>query len=124
GAIDTIAAQADAPYTFLVLGLDTREENADQRSDIIMVSRVDPVANSVRTLSIPRDLYVEIPGYGWEKINAAYQRGLASSDLDWEAAAQLTADTIAHNLGVTIDSGFAMTSMTRFPAIIDAVGGI
>ncbi len=124
GAIDTIAAQTESPYTFLVLGLDTREENADQRSDIIMVSRVDPAANTVRTLSIPRDLYVDIPGYGWEKINAAYQRGLADSDLDWEAATQLTADTIAHNLGVSIDSGFAMTSMTRFPAIIDAVGGI
>ncbi len=124
GAIDPVAAQTDAPFTFLVLGLDTREENADQRSDIIMVSRVDPAANTVRTLSIPRDLYVEVPGYGWDKINAAYQRGLALSDLDWEQAAQLTADTIAHNLGVSIDSGFAMTSMTRFPAIIDAVGGI
>jgi LCP family protein required for cell wall assembly len=125
GAIDPVAAQSDAPFTFLVLGLDTREENADQRSDIIMVSRVDLSANSIRTLSIPRDLYVEIPGYGWDKINAAYQQGLASStDLDWEEAAQLTADTIAHNLGVTIDDGFAMTSMTRFPAIIDEVGGI
>jgi LCP family protein required for cell wall assembly len=124
GAIDSVAAQSDAPFTFLVLGLDTREENADQRSDIIMVSRVDPSANTIRTLSIPRDLYVEIPGYGWDKINAAYQRGLASSDLDWEEASQLTADTIVHNLGVEIDSGFAMTSMTRFPAIIDAVGGI
>ena len=117
-------AQDTGTYTFLVLGLDTREENADQRSDIIMVARVDLVANVVRVLSIPRDLYVEIPGYGDDKINAAYALGLASSpDLDWEVAAALTAETIDHNFGVRID-GAAMTGMNRFPVIIDAVGGV
>lgn len=121
----TTAAQSTQGYTFLVLGLDTREENEDQRSDILMLARVEPDLGVVRVLSIPRDLYVEIPGYGWNKINAAYQRGLAASgDLDWEAAAQLTADTIEHNLGVTVADGFVMTDMNRFPAIVDAVGGV
>lgn len=120
-----VSAQAGEGYTFLVLGLDTREQDENQRSDIIMIARVDPALGTVRVLSIPRDLYVEIPGYGWDKINAAYQRGLAASgDLDWEVAAQLTADTIEHNLGVTVADGFAMTDMNRFPAIIDAVGGV
>jgi LCP family protein required for cell wall assembly len=124
GTYEPVLGQESDRYTFLVLGLDTREENADQRSDIIMISRVDPSSNTVRTLSIPRDLYLEIPGYGMDKINAAYQRGLASSpELDWEVAAGLTADTIAHNFGVTID-GVALTDMNRFPAIIDAVGGV
>lgn len=119
------SAQSSAGYTFLVLGLDIREENEDQRSDIIMLARVDPELGTVRVLSIPRDLYVEIPGSGWNKINAAYQGGLAASgDLDWEAAAQLTADTIEHNLGVTVADGFVMTDMNRFPAIVDAVGGV
>ncbi len=124
GAFEGTLAQDTGSYTFLVLGLDTREENADQRSDIIMVSRVDVAANTVRVLSIPRDLYVEIPGYGDDKINAAYQRGLASSpDLDWEVAASRTAETIDHNFGLSID-GAAITDMNRFPAIIDAVGGV
>lgn len=124
GMFEGALAQASGSYTFLVLGLDTREENADQRSDIIMVARVDLAANTVRTLSIPRDLYVEIPGYGYDKINAAYALGLASSpELDWEVAADLTAQTIDHNFGVGID-GAAMTGMNRFPVIIDAVGGV
>jgi len=124
GSFDQVSGQGSSTYTFLVLGLDTREENADQRSDIIMVSRVDLDANTVRTLSIPRDLYVEIPGVGFDKINAAYQRGLAESpDLDWREGAALTAETIAHNFGVTIDFT-ALTGMNRFPAIIDAVGGV
>ena len=124
GMFEGALAQASGSYTFLVLGLDTREENADQRSDIIMVARVDLAANTVRTLSIPRDLYVEIPGYGYDKINAAYALGLASSpELDWEVAADLTAQTIDHNFGVSID-GAAMTGMNRFPVIIDAVGGV
>jgi LCP family protein required for cell wall assembly len=111
-------------WTFLVLGLDTREENADQRSDIMMISRVDEAAGTVRTLSIPRDLWVEIPGHGQHKVNAAFQIGLAESpDLNWEDAAALTADTINRNLGITID-GTALTDMNRFPAIIDAVGGV
>jgi len=107
-----------------VLGVDTREQNTDQRSDTVMVARVDPDALTVRTLSIPRDLYVEIPGYGFDKINAAYQQGLTlSNTLDWQVAAGLTLDTITHNFGVAID-GIALTDMNRFPAIIDAVGGI
>jgi polyisoprenyl-teichoic acid--peptidoglycan teichoic acid transferase len=117
------AAQGQTSYTFLVLGIDTREDNTDQRSDTIMVSRVNVDAATVRTLSIPRDLWVEIPGYGSAKINAAYQYGLEASNVDWRAAATLTRDTITHNFGVAID-GFAVTDMNRFPAVIDAVGGI
>ena len=117
-------AQESGGWTFLVMGLDTREENADQRSDVMMLSRVDEAAGAVRTLSIPRDLWVEIPGHGSHKINAAYQIGLTdSTDLDWEDAAALTVDTIAHNFGIEID-GVALTDLNRFPAIIDAVGGV
>jgi LCP family protein required for cell wall assembly len=121
--LDVAAQEADT-WTFLALGLDTREENADQRSDVIMVSRVNPVSNTVRTLSIPRDLWVEIPGHGQHKINAAYQIGLADSPgLDWKDAAALTMDTIAASFDIAID-GVALTDLNRFPLIIDAVGGI
>ena len=124
GGLDIADAQEGDIYTFLVLGLDTREETTDQRSDAMMVSRVDMTAGTVRTLSIPRDLYVEIPGYGGNKINWAYEFGLTLSDnLDWRVAAGVTVDTITHNFGVAID-GIALTDMNRFPAIIDAVSGV
>ena len=119
----TVRAQGATSYTFLVLGIDTRKDNTDQRSDIIMLSRVNTATATVRTLSIPRDLWTEIPGYGSAKINAAYQYGLEASNVDWKAAATLTRDTITHNFGVQID-GFAVTDMNRFPAVVDAVGGV
>ena len=119
----TLGRQPATQYTFLVLGIDTREDNTDQRSDAIMVSRINIESATVRTLSIPRDLYVEIPGHGAGKINAAYQNGLEASGVDWEAAANVTAETVRLNFGVTID-GAAVTDMNRFPAVIDAVGGV
>lgn len=122
--LSDVVAQEGNVWTFLVMGLDTREENADQRSDIMMLARVDEAAGTVRTLSIPRDLWVDIPGHGQHKINAAYQIGLANSpDLDWQDGAALTIETIAHNFGIEVD-GTALTDMNRFPDIIDAVGGI
>jgi polyisoprenyl-teichoic acid--peptidoglycan teichoic acid transferase len=119
----TFSMQAAGQYTFLGLGIDTREDNTDQRSDVIMVSRVNIESATVRTLSIPRDLYVESPGYGADKINSAYQYGLEASGVDWQAAANLTQETVSLNFGVTID-GFAVTDMNRFPAVIDAIGGV
>lgn len=117
-------AQESGPWTFLVLGLDWLDEAPSQRSDIMMLARVDPVANSIRTLSIPRDLYTEIPGHGWDKLNAAFQIGLATSTKeDWAAGATHSARTISMAFGVTID-GYAVTDMNAFPEMVDAVGGI
>ncbi len=120
----SVIAQESGPWTFLVLGLDWLDEAPSQRSDIMMLARVDPTANSVRVLSIPRDLYTEIPGHGWDKLNAAFQIGLStSSPEDWEAGATHSMRTISMAFGVPID-GYAVTDMNVFPELIDAVGGI
>jgi anionic cell wall polymer biosynthesis LytR-Cps2A-Psr (LCP) family protein len=66
---------------FLVVGSDSREgldslENfgraGGQRGDVIMLVRLDQATGSAQMLSIPRDLWVDIPGNGMGKINAAY----------------------------------------------------
>lgn len=124
GRATHVVAQDDNIFTFAVLGLDTRANDANQRSDAIMLSRVNLDEFTVRTLSIPRDLYVEIPGYGYSKINDAYQRGLASDpELKWQSGAEVFAKTIAHNFGIDID-GFAVIELQRLPELIDAVGGV
>jgi len=67
-----------SPQTILVLGADKRYgegKGAAARSDTIIVVRLDPDKKSTAILSIPRDLRVEIPGYGMDKINAAYAEG-------------------------------------------------
>jgi LCP family protein required for cell wall assembly len=78
----------------------------------------------VRTLSIPRDLYVEIPGHGYDKINAAFNYAVkADPEQRWDVGADATLDTITHNFGLQFD-GVALTDMNVFPRLVDAVGGI
>jgi polyisoprenyl-teichoic acid--peptidoglycan teichoic acid transferase len=69
------------PQTLLILGSDKRPKNnaegafSDSRSDTIMLVRLDPDKKATAIMSLPRDLKVEIPGHGTDKINAAYQIG-------------------------------------------------
>ncbi len=66
------------PRTFMILGSDKRE-GADRfsppRSDTILLARADPDAEAVTVTSIPRDLKVDVPGHGQNKINAAFELG-------------------------------------------------
>lgn len=118
------AAQESGIYTFAVLGLDRHTGGGSQRSDVIMISRVDLNEHTVRTLSIPRDLYVEIPGYGYAKINHAYQHGLEMDpDLKWQSGAEIAVATITHNFDVECD-GVAVLEFERMPEMIDAIGGV
>jgi LCP family protein required for cell wall assembly len=69
---------AGGPRTFLVLGSDKREgADADSppRSDTILLARADPDKDAIAVMSIPRDLKVDIPGHGENKINAAFEFG-------------------------------------------------
>jgi polyisoprenyl-teichoic acid--peptidoglycan teichoic acid transferase len=68
------------PQTLMILGSDRRPRNnvegaGGARSDTIMLVRLDPGKDATAILSLPRDLKVEIPGHGTDKINAAYELG-------------------------------------------------
>lgn len=110
-------------YTFLVAGLDTRGVEEDENTDVIMISRVEPNNRRVRTISIPRDLLCEIPGYGQYKINAAYNLAAKPQNHDWNAGAALFRDTIMWNFNLWID-GVVTTNLHTMPGVIDAMGGI
>lgn len=107
--------------TFLVVGSDTRAglddlDNFGQaggaRGDVVMLVRVDS-SGSAQMLSIPRDLRVEIPGHGTNKINAAYAFG----------GPTLMIETIKTNLNVGVNH-YVEVDFVGFQAIIDEVGGI
>ncbi len=70
---------AGEPQTILVLGSDRRyadiKAKIPPRSDTILLVRLDPSKEATAVLSIPRDLKVKIPGFGTDKINAAYALG-------------------------------------------------
>ncbi len=71
-------ADAGGARTFMILGSDKRDgvdADSPPRSDTILLIRADPDKDSVGVMSIPRDLAVEIPGHGKDKVNAAYDYG-------------------------------------------------
>jgi LCP family protein required for cell wall assembly len=117
------ARQAATEYTFVVAGLDYREGHDEHNSDVLMIARVNMELAAVRSVSIPRDLYVEIPGYGADKITRAFHHGFYGAGESWEAGAQMLADTIVTNFGVPVDA-VATTTFAGFQQIIDAVGGL
>lgn len=109
--------------TVVVGGLDTRTPEEPENTDVLMVARIDLDRPSVRAVSIPRDLLVEIPGVGFDKVNRAYDHGSKAADGDWEAGASLTVETVADNFKLDVD-GIVLTNFQGFADVVDALGGI
>lgn len=110
--------------TVLVLGLDYRdwEEGKDySRSDTMILLTLDPFTKSAGILSIPRDLWVAIPGYQHGKINTAYYLGEAHKLP--EGGPGLAVDTVETFLGVPINY-YAQIDFGAFIKFIDEIGGV
>ena len=64
--------------TFMLLGVDQRcDEEGPTHTDSLMLVSIDPLTKSIAILSLPRDLWIEIPGFGLDRINQAYYFGEA-----------------------------------------------
>jgi LCP family protein required for cell wall assembly len=108
--------------TILVMGIDRRPGEAFiSRTDTMMLVSLDPKSNSVSMLSIPRDLYVAIPGRGRDRINTAFVYGSAGNNPAGGAA--LAMQTVEYNLGVPINHYIAV-DFGAFIGAVDAIGGI
>jgi LCP family protein required for cell wall assembly len=109
--------------TILVMGIDRRKGEAEKGylTDTLMLVTVDPVAQTAGMLSVPRDLWVEVPGYGVDTINTANRTGDYYSYPGGGPA--LALKTVQHNLGVTVNY-YVRLDFTAFETLIDAIGGI
>ncbi|MBS6967631.1 MAG: LCP family protein [Actinomyces sp.] len=120
GRVSALSGAADTPgTTYLLAGSDSRADGAvkdgfdeSERADSIMLVNVAPNGQTV-ALSIPRDTYAEIPGVGWDKINASYAYG----------GPQLLVETVEKLTGLTVDH-FVQIGMGAVPDMVDAVGGV
>jgi LCP family protein required for cell wall assembly len=101
--------------TVLLLGIDHRpDEPMDgSRSDTMMLVSVDPPTRSVVMVSLPRDLWVSIPGVGENRINVAHSMG----------GPDLAMRTVAANFGVRVQH-YARIDFRGFEKIVDTMGGI
>lgn len=107
---------ADGPQTIAILGSDVRTgggapSDDPGRSDTTMLLRLDPDAGQIAMLSIPRDLLVDIPGYGPDKFNAAYSYG----------GVKLTIQTLKQLTGLEINQ-VVNVDFQGFADVIDAIG--
>ena len=98
-------AEADVgkPQTIMLIGSDARAKGARDfesgaRSDTLILVRLDPAKKRTALLSLPRDLKVEIPGHGTDKLNAAYSVG--GPKLTLKTVKQLTGLTVNHVINV------------------------
>ena len=71
----TLVPEPDGPLNILLLGTDARIGQDISRTDAIILVHLDPREDRASMLSLPRDLWVQIPGYGKDRINAAYPIG-------------------------------------------------
>lgn len=102
----------EGQVNILLLGSDWRSGNG-YRTDVILLLSLNTKTGTATLVSFPRDLYVEIPGVGMERINAAQEYG----------GFALTSETFMKNFGIEIDH-YMLTSFSGFINIVDTLGGI
>jgi len=106
----------------LVMGIDQREhEDGPWRTDTMLVLTIDPVTMSGGMLSIPRDLWVPIPGYEEARINQAHFFGEVDDYPGGGPA--LAVKAVQYNLGIPIDY-YVRVNFTAFEQVVDLIGGV
>lgn len=112
-----------AATTFLLVGTDSRSTEPTTgedvayapgaRSDVVMLAQMSADRRSAAVVSIPRDSWVDVPGRGRAKVNAAYA---------WGGPALLVG-TVEELTGVRVDH-FAVIDFAGFQSVVDAIGGV
>ena len=103
----------DNLINILLVGQDRRPGEGRQRSDTMVVCSINVETKQVALISFLRDLYVSIPGYSDNRLNAAYVFG----------GFPLLTATLKENFGITIDGCFEV-DFNGFKALIDQIGGV
>ncbi len=111
--------------TILIVGLDYGDWSADRngpsRSDTMLLLTIDPVARTAGMLSVPRDMWVNIPGFGYNKINNAYAFG---DEYHLPGGGPgLAIKTVENFLGINIQY-YAQIEFTTFEKMVDTIGGV
>lgn len=111
----------DGVVNIMLLGSNWREASQIDLSDSIIIVSINRKAGTVNMLSLPRDLYVYIPGWKMERINTAAAHG---SSVGWPGGGPgLLKDTLLYNFGITIHY-YARVQFDNFEDIVDILGGI
>lgn len=108
----------------LFFGLDYRDWEANDgppRSDTMILFTIDPITKTAGMMSIPRDLWVNIPGFGYSRINTAYPSGEGAKLPG--GGAGLVMKTVEQLVGVPVHY-YAQVDFSTFTDFIDYIGGV
>lgn len=103
----------EGQLNIVLLGSDARPDEGGFRTDVIVLVSLNPTGEFVSAVSFPRDLFVNIPGYGNNRINVAFPYG----------GFDLLADTFELNFGIRPDR-YMLVNFSGFKAVIDSLDGI
>ncbi|MFN8523613.1 MAG: LCP family protein [Chloroflexota bacterium] len=115
-----LAWGGEKAFNFVAVGIDRRDREIP-RTDVIMLGRFDTATRKVSLISIPRDLWVNIPEFGQDRINAAYAHGEARKEPG--GGMGLLKRTIEKNFGVSVQH-HAIVDFQCFRTAVDSVGGV
>lgn len=119
---ETVDWKKKERVNLLMLGVDRRPgEHGPWRTDTMLLATVDPMTDSAGMISIPRDLWVPIPGYEENRINMAHYLGDARKYPGGGPA--LAKKTVQYNFGVPVNY-YVRVDFEGFRRIIDTIGGI
>ena len=110
----------DGRFNVLIVGVGGANHPGGNLTDSIQVMSVDTLNKKVGMTSIPRDLYVNVPNYGYSKINGAYQIGEQKKAGE---GAYLMRQVVGNVLGINI-SNFVLIDFAGAKQLVDVMGGI
>ena len=117
----TLAGETEGRINIMLLAIGGEGHKGQNLADTIMVACIRPATNQVALLSIPRDLYVQVPDEQYyTKINAVHSHGESAKRDQGPALLRETVETVT---GLPIHY-YGRVDFTAFKEIIDAVGGI
>jgi polyisoprenyl-teichoic acid--peptidoglycan teichoic acid transferase len=121
-AMQLVPWNGTSRFTVLLMGLDRRpdETGLAYRTDTILLVSIDPATNSMGILSIPRDLYVDVPGYDLQRVNSPMVLGELRQP---GYGPSLAMQTVQNNLGIRVHD-YLVVDFQAFADFIDMIGGI
>lgn len=126
--LSVLKKEGDGRVNVLLAGIGGEGHDGPYLTDTIMIASLDPFNDRVDLLSIPRDLWVDIPGNGQDKINAAYVYGREKSRSDSEFeknkdSVELLDKIIEEVIGIDIHY-HTVFNFKAFAQAVDALGGV
>ncbi len=97
----------------LLIGADRRETTGRYNSDTMMIATVDTVNDRLKLTTLMRDMLVNVPGYGYRKLNSVIALG----------GVELLYQTIRENFHITLNN-YVMVDLHSFVDVVDAIGGV